>query len=88
MPDELRTFRVIPNAQGMAIEELTDSWQPVVSLPTPDMASDEEVAVAIASHAVLPDAHHPANVGITGTKTIGGFKFTFTNGLLTGFEPV
>lgn len=26
--------------------------------------------------------------GITGSKTIGGFKFTFTNGLLTGFEPV
>lgn len=26
--------------------------------------------------------------GITGSKTIGGYRFTFTNGLLTGFEPV
>ncbi len=26
--------------------------------------------------------------GITGSKTIGGFKITFKNGLLTGFEAV
>jgi len=29
-----------------------------------------------------------ATVGLTGTRTVGGFKFTFTKGLLTGFAPV
>lgn len=28
------------------------------------------------------------DAGITGQKTIGGFRITFKNGLLTGFEPV
>ena len=26
--------------------------------------------------------------GITGSRTLGGYKITFTKGLLTGFEPV
>ncbi len=26
------------------------------------------------------------NAGLTGTRTIGGYKMTFTKGLLTGFE--
>mgnify|MGYP001605326871 CR=1 FL=1 len=69
--------------------ELTDQWRlKRTDPPSSDMVSDSELATAIATHAALPNVHHPANVGITGTKTIGGFKFTFTNGLLTGFEPV
>lgn len=58
----------------------------VQDIPAPPSLAD--VSSAIVAHAALPNAHHPANVGITGSKTIGGFKFTFTNGLLTGFEPV
>lgn len=46
------------------------------------------ISDAIAAHAALPNIHHSANVGITGTRTVGGFRLTFTNGLLTGFEAV
>jgi len=28
------------------------------------------------------------NSGITGSKTVGGYKFTFNHGVLTGFEAV
>ena len=28
------------------------------------------------------------DIGITGSRTVGGFKITFKNGILTGFEPV
>ncbi len=31
---------------------------------------------------------HTQPVGITGTKELGGYRFTFTKGILTGFEPV
>ena len=27
-------------------------------------------------------------VGLTGTRTVGGYRFTFTDGLLTGFQTV
>ena len=87
--EELRSFRVIPNPDGIVtVDELTDAWHPLVVTPGENMASDAEVAAAIMAHAALPNAHHPANVGVTGTKTVGSYKFTFTNGLLTGFEQV
>ena len=41
----------------------------------------------LSTHAALPNIHHPANVGVTGIRTVGGFRLTFTSGLLTGFEP-
>ena len=69
--------------------ELTDVWRLVKTDPAPGgMASEVELANAIVAHAALPNVHHPANVGVTGSKTVGGFRLTFTNGLLTGFEPV
>jgi hypothetical protein len=68
--------------------KLTDSWHLVKIDPNPDsLATDVEVASAISTHSALPDVHHPANVGLTGTRTVGGYTFTFTNGLLTGFSP-
>ncbi len=86
----------------MIYDDVTHKWKDLqngtwveVSLPPPSEV-DETIrnsatgaggAAALVIHSALPDAHHPANAGITGTKTLGGFKFTFTNGLLTGFEP-
>ena len=65
--------------------QLTDGWHLIKTEPAIEsMASDAELA----AHVALPDAHHPANVGITGSKVVGGFRLTFTNGLLTGFEAV
>ncbi len=85
LPDNTREWR----------ERISGGYQVVKIEPPPapighihsDLVTDTELAAAIAAHAALPNAHHPANVGVTGTKTLGGFKFTFTNGLLTGFEP-
>ena len=89
MPDELRSFRAIPNVDGTVIfEELTDQWRPVVTTPASSMATDAELTAAIATHAALPDAHHLANAGMTGSKVVGGYRLTFTNGLLTNFEQV
>ena len=36
----------------------------------------------------LPDIVTLLNNGITGSKTVGGYKFTFNHGILTGFEAV
>ncbi len=50
-------------------------------------------ASALANH-THPDIDHVPDIvtllgnGITGTKTIGNYKFTFNHGVLTGFEPV
>lgn len=43
---------------------------------------------ALSTHESNPTAHHPIPDGITGTKVIGNYRFTFTAGLLTGFEEV
>ena len=43
---------------------------------------------AIAAHAAIPTAHHPIPDGITGSKVVGGYRLTFTAGILTGFEQV
>ena len=46
------------------------------------------------THPTLGDINFTGSVsvggeaGITGSKTVGGFKITFKKGLLTGFEPV
>ena len=55
---------------------------------TSDPINETELNAAINAHAALPDVHHPANVGVTGSKTIGSYKLTFTDGLLTKFENV
>ena len=47
-----------------------------------------ELDAALAAHAGDPTAHHPIPNGITGSKVIGGYRLTFTAGLLTGFEQV
>ncbi len=44
--------------------------------------------LAISIHAALPNVHHLANVGVSGSKVVSGYRLTFTNGLLTGFELV
>jgi len=36
----------------------------------------------------LPDIITLLSNGITGSKIIGGYKFTFNHGVLVGFEPV
>lgn len=77
MPDNAGIY--LDTSGGMTKRPVSGAWSAVI---------DQDISDAIASHAVLPDVHHPANAGITGTKTLGGFKFTSTNGLLTGFEPV
>ncbi len=78
--EELRSVVARPRPDGSTEWwELTSGW----SL----LRTDPPIAEVLAAHTALPDAHHLHNVGITGTKTLGGFKFTFTNGLLTGFEP-
>ena len=77
----------IPQPDGSTVWwELTDGWHLLRTDPAEPMASDAELAIAIAKHAALPNVHHSANAGITGSRTVGGYKLTFTNGLLTGFE--
>lgn len=36
----------------------------------------------------LPDIVALLSNGVTGTKTIGGYRLTFNHGVLTGFEQV
>lgn len=88
--EELRSVVARPCLDGSTEWwELTDQWRlKRTDPPSSEMATDVEVASAVVAHTALPNAHHPANVGITGSKTLGGYKFTFTNGLLTGLEPV
>ena len=91
MPDAPAVSVVgIPQPDGSTVWwELTDVWRvKKVDPPASNMATDVELADAITTHANLPNAHHPANVGVSGSKVVGGFRLTFTNGLLTGFEPV
>lgn len=47
-----------------------------------------DLVEAITAHAGNPTAHHPIPEGITGSKIIGGYRLTFTAGILTGFEQV
>lgn len=80
----------IPNSGGgTEWWQLTDSWKLLrTDPPSTEMASNADVIGAIATHSAIPSAHHPVNVGISGSKVVGGYKLTFTNGLLTGFEQV
>lgn len=61
-------------------------WALVKTVPAPALANH--------THATLGDINFTGTIsangdtGITGSKTIGGFKITFKNGLLTGFDPV
>lgn len=64
----------------------TQKWVLSDREPAPVLAAT--LAQAITDHTALPNVHHPANVGVSGSKTVGGYRLTFTNGLLTGFEPV
>lgn len=53
-----------------------------------EIFQSSDITDAIAAHAAISTAHHAIPSGITGSKTIGGYKLTFTAGLLTGFEAV
>ena len=68
--EELRTFRVVPAPNGLVtVEELTDSWHPVAL----DMATDSEVAAAIAAIELLPGPQGPQGVqGIPGNDGATG----------------
>jgi hypothetical protein len=57
------------------------------------MQGDEPVEYAAIDHthdglSDLPDIITLLNNGVTGQKTVGGYKFTFNHGVLTGFEQV
>jgi len=61
--------------------ELTDQWRlKKIDPPSSSMATDAEVAAAIADHATLPDAHHSqdhthpthGDINFTGTISAGG----------------
>ena len=88
--DKYIWLKPIPDGSFEYYEATTSGWVKVLTIPAFALASHShpEVGETISAHAALSDVHHPANAGITGSKTIGGYKFTFTNGLLTGFEPV
>ena len=66
MADELRSFRTIPNLDGtVTIEELTDSWHPLTTVPASTMATEAEVTAAIAAHAAVhapSDAQKNSNI--------------------------
>ncbi len=65
--------------------EPTDgSWTKVRTIPAPAQLAD--ITAAIAAHIATENAHHV--LGLTGQRTVGGYKFTFTKGILTGFEQV
>jgi len=52
----------------------------------PKLTTDVALAAAIATHSADDDAHHV--LGLTGSRTIGGYRLTFTKGILTGLEAV
>uniref|UniRef100_A0A6M3J6Y2 Uncharacterized protein n=1 Tax=viral metagenome TaxID=1070528 RepID=A0A6M3J6Y2_9ZZZZ len=62
---------------GMVERDTNGPWASIIDL---------DISDAIATHTALPDAHHPSNVGLTGTRTIDGHTLTFKNGLLVGYQ--
>ena len=79
-------LKILEDGSREWYEKVDGEWEMVASEPSPATPSD--IATAIADHAAIATAHHPIPDGLTGSKTIGGYKLTFTAGLLTGFEVV
>ena len=58
------------------------------------VGTDIAPAALAHSHATHGDINFIGTVsvngdeGVTGQKTIGGFRITFKNGILTGFDPI
>lgn len=48
----------------------------------------EDYALVDHTHSDLEDIVALLNQGITGSKTIGNYRFTFNHGVLVGFEEV
>ncbi len=65
-------------------ELVEDIWILKYTLPIPQSAIDASILI----HKQDANSHHPANTGISGSKVVDGYRLTFTNGLLTGFERV
>uniref|UniRef100_A0A6M3JUX5 Uncharacterized protein n=1 Tax=viral metagenome TaxID=1070528 RepID=A0A6M3JUX5_9ZZZZ len=76
----------LPNGSKEWYEPNDGGWVKVRTDPIPLAQTDIDTAIAV--HTSLPNAHHPANAGITGSRTVGNFRLTFQNGLLTGFDPI
>lgn len=53
-------------------------------------ASREQIegTINVGSINLIGDVKVDGSVGLTGEKVLGGYKFTFKKGLLTGFAPV
>lgn len=63
--------------------ELSDSgWNKVYTLPAPAALDHTHTGLDD-----LPDIITLLSNGITGSKTLGGYTFTFNHGVLVGFAP-
>ena len=77
-------MRPMPDGSREWYEPADGGWQLVRTDPAPPSTAD--IDSAIATHSADDDAHHV--LGLTGSRTIGGYRLTFTKGILTGLEAV
>ncbi len=64
-------------------ESTGTSWEKVSTIPASASLNHSHEGLN-----QLPDVITLLSDGVTGSKTIGGYKFTFNHGVLVGFEAV
>lgn len=93
MPSGIIVSESIPDTQNryLWIRPLPDGSEEWYTLTDGDtwvlyrsVSAKAEVAH---THSDLTDIVSLLSGGVSGTKVIGGYRFTFNHGVLTGFEP-